>query len=46
MEDSLDVFFYDHFIDTSSDECDDHSEILAAVALLAHDHEDNQVQMY
>jgi hypothetical protein len=46
MEDSLDEFFYDNFIDTLSDECDDYSEILAAVALLIHDHQDNQVQIY
>jgi hypothetical protein len=35
-----------HVIDTSSDESDDVSEILTAVTLLVHEHEENQVQMY
>jgi hypothetical protein len=39
MADSLDEFFYDNVIDTSSDESDDDTEIRADVALLVHDHE-------
>jgi hypothetical protein len=46
MADSLDEFFYDNVIDTSSDESGYDSEIMAAVELLVHEHEENQVQMY
>ncbi|XP_071680521.1 uncharacterized protein [Lolium perenne] len=43
MADSSNEFFYDHVIDTSSDKFDDDSEILVAVALLIHEHEENQI---
>jgi hypothetical protein len=45
MVDSLDEFFYDTIIDTSSDESDDDTEILVVVTLLVHD-QGNHVQKY
>lgn len=46
MADSLDDFFFNHAINTSSDESDDDSEVLASVALLVHEHEENQRPRY
>ena len=39
MADSSDEFFYNSFIDMSSDESDDDTEILLSLALLVHDQE-------
>jgi hypothetical protein len=45
MADSSDEFVYNNVINTSSDEFDDDTEILAVVVLLVHDH-GNHVQQY
>jgi hypothetical protein len=46
MADSSDEFFYKNFIDTSSDESNDDTEVTVAMTLLAHDHEENHRPFY
>jgi hypothetical protein len=44
MAHSLDKLFFNHVINTLSNDYDNDSEIMMVVALLIHDHEENQMQ--